>query len=161
MDRLTFEGNFCDIAMCQETPGGSFCEDGYCSQKKVWERLKEYEDTGLSPDVCRNYKLFEDEAISKNVPFTRIVELMNAEAEGRLIVLPCKVGDTVYHIIDDCTFPADCATTRMCEGCEYRNLFIEEEAFYLCLLTDDWKLRRNYYLTREEAEAAIKGEPNG
>lgn len=34
MDRLTFEGNFCDIAMCREIPGGSFCEDGYCSQRK-------------------------------------------------------------------------------------------------------------------------------
>lgn len=49
MKRLTFDGNFCDIAMCQSVPGGSFCEDGYCSQKKVWERLKEYEDTGLEP----------------------------------------------------------------------------------------------------------------
>ena len=30
MKRLTFEGNFCDIAMCGEVPGGSFCEDGAC-----------------------------------------------------------------------------------------------------------------------------------
>ena len=44
MERLTFEGNFCDIAMCAEVRGGSFCEDGYCSQRKVWERLKRYED---------------------------------------------------------------------------------------------------------------------
>ena len=44
MNRLTFEGNFCDIAMCQEVRGGSFCKDGYCSQYKVWERLKAYED---------------------------------------------------------------------------------------------------------------------
>lgn len=44
MERLTFEGNFCDIAQCLETPGGSFCEDGACTQRKVWERLKEYED---------------------------------------------------------------------------------------------------------------------
>lgn len=50
MDRLTFEGRFCDIAQCTETPGGSFCEDGYCSQRKVWERLKQYEDTGLMPN---------------------------------------------------------------------------------------------------------------
>ena len=42
--RITFEGNFCDIAQCLETPGGSFCEDGYCSQRKVWERLKYFED---------------------------------------------------------------------------------------------------------------------
>lgn len=44
MERLTFDGLFCDIAMCQETPGGSFCEDGACSQRQVWERLKHYED---------------------------------------------------------------------------------------------------------------------
>lgn len=50
MDRLTFEGRFCDIAQCTETPGGSFCEDGYCSQRKVWERLKQYEDTGYMPE---------------------------------------------------------------------------------------------------------------
>lgn len=49
MERLTFDGRFCDIAQCTETPGGSFCEDGYCSQRKVWERLKQYEDTGLMP----------------------------------------------------------------------------------------------------------------
>lgn len=44
MERLTFEGNFCDIAVCLETPGGSFCEEGPCTQRKVWERLKLYED---------------------------------------------------------------------------------------------------------------------
>lgn len=49
MERLTFEGNFCDIARCSDIPGGSFCEDGACSQRKVWERLKAYEDTGYEP----------------------------------------------------------------------------------------------------------------
>lgn len=44
MERLTFEGNFCDIAQCRELP----CKyDGNCSQKEVWERLKAYEDAGL------------------------------------------------------------------------------------------------------------------
>lgn len=50
MERLTFEGNFCETAKCAEIPGGSFCENGACSQKEVWERLKAYEDTGLSPE---------------------------------------------------------------------------------------------------------------
>lgn len=53
-ERLTFEGNFCDIALCTSVPGGSFCEDGYCSQRKVWERLKAYEDTGLTPEQVRS-----------------------------------------------------------------------------------------------------------
>lgn len=76
MDKLTFEGNFCDIAMCREIP----CPyDGACSQKKVWERLKAYEDTGLTPEICDNYRQFEDEAISHGVTFKRIVELMKAD----------------------------------------------------------------------------------
>ena len=41
MDRLTFDGNFCDISMCRENP----CPyNGMCSQRQTWERLKEYED---------------------------------------------------------------------------------------------------------------------
>lgn len=123
MKRLTFDGNFCDIAMCAETQGGSFCEDGNCSQRKVWERLKEYEDM---------------------------------EEQGLLVRLPCKVGDTIYRIIDDCTLPGDCGTKRMCKGCEYRNLFIEEDVFHLCLLTDSGKLKSGYYPTREAAEKALE-----
>ena len=47
MERLTFEGNFCDIAQCREIP----CPyNGACSQRKVWERLAAYEDTGLEPE---------------------------------------------------------------------------------------------------------------
>lgn len=49
MERLTFEGNFCDIARC----GYPTCpyKDG-CSQKQVWERLKQYEDSKLSPEAA-------------------------------------------------------------------------------------------------------------
>ena len=53
MERLTFEGNFCDIAQCDVIPGGSYCESGSCTQRKVWERLAAYEDTGLTPELVR------------------------------------------------------------------------------------------------------------
>ena len=47
MDRLTFEGDFCTIAMCRENP----CPyDNSCTQREVWERLKAYEDTGMEPE---------------------------------------------------------------------------------------------------------------
>lgn len=51
-------------------------------------RLMQYEDTGLEPAMCANYKTFEDEAISKGVTFKRIVALMEADKAGRLAVLP-------------------------------------------------------------------------
>ena len=64
-ERLTFEGNFCEIARCRETRWGKHCPDGACSQRKVWERLKEYEDA-LSSDVspvvmCKDCKYWGNE----------------------------------------------------------------------------------------------------
>ena len=92
MKRLTFDGNFCDIAQCKEFP----CPyNGSCSQREVWEKLKAYEATGLDPEMCANYKTFEDEAISKGVPFKRIVALMEADRAGRLVVLPFTSGRTL------------------------------------------------------------------
>lgn len=96
MERLTFEGNFCAFAQCSEVPGGSFCENGACSQKKVWERLKAYEDTSLSPEDCAEYKKFEDEIIASGKTFGRLIELLDADKDGRVVVLPCKVGDKVW-----------------------------------------------------------------
>lgn len=77
MERLTFEGNFCDIAKCEDTPGGSFCEYGYCDQRRVWERLKTYEDIGTVEKFAA-YK--------------------QAENEGRVDIHPCTEGTAVYVI---------------------------------------------------------------
>jgi hypothetical protein len=87
MKRLTFEGNFCDIAMCGEVPGGSFCEDGACSQRKIWEQLKKIEDI-----------------LDSEYDFDRLRELAQADREGRCVVLPAKPDQTIYQwrIGDDC-----------------------------------------------------------
>lgn len=53
MERLTFDGDFCEIAQCTALRYGSACEDGTCTQRKVWARLKAYEDTGRTPDAFR------------------------------------------------------------------------------------------------------------
>ena len=76
------------------------------------------------------------------------------------IVLPCTVDESVYRIYDDCDLPGDCSTKRMCKGCEYRNLFIEEQAFCLSMLQQNGNLGHPYYLTREEAEAAMAERGN-
>ena len=111
MERLTFDGNFCDIALCSEVRYGSFCEDGSCSQRRVWERLKQYEDTGLEPEEVEQikraavYMMFED--VAHFVRYTlsnfdelqkykalgdynRLRELKQADDEGRCVVLPFK-----------------------------------------------------------------------
>lgn len=84
MERLTFEGNFCDIAQCRELP----CPyNGSCTQKQVWERLKAYEDTGLSPQACAEAREIEETLSGCDYSISRMVELMKADKEGRLVVL--------------------------------------------------------------------------
>ena len=125
---------------------------------EIANRLAEYEDTGLEPEKIAFLKNVVDDAFSDKPEFTEhIRELLRTEKDGRVLVLPCRVGDRIYRVVDDCTFPGDCGTKRMCKGCEYRNLFIEQTRFRLYLLTDDGKLRRGYYSTREEAEKALEG----
>ena len=93
MKRLTFEGNFCDIAQCRELP----CPyDGNCTQKEVWERLKAYEDAGLSPQACAEAREIEETLSGCDYSISRMVELMKADKEERLVVLPCRQGDELW-----------------------------------------------------------------
>lgn len=98
MERLTFDGNFCDIAQCRELP----CRhDGECSAKRVWERLKEYENTIWTPEMLRKLnenagKMWDFAQAVENMSIGRLKELAEADKDGRLVVQPCKVGDTVW-----------------------------------------------------------------
>lgn len=91
MERLTFEGNFCEIARCKEVK----CPyDTDCSQKQVWERLKAYEDTGLSPEKVSWMKEVVEAAFDNDTSrIERAHNLHVADKEGRVVVLPCKVGE--------------------------------------------------------------------
>lgn len=94
MERLTFEGNFCDIAQCRD----SACkQDGTCTQKEVWKKLKAYEDTGLTPEELKaalTKPLFlRVAAQALGVDIGRLSELAGADKDGRVVVLPCKVGE--------------------------------------------------------------------
>lgn len=52
MNRLTYPGDYCkDIALCDNDCGGS------CRNKQLWEKLKAYEDTGLSPEEIVSLKM--------------------------------------------------------------------------------------------------------
>lgn len=121
MERLTFDGDFCDIAMCQDTRGGSFCEDGCCTQRKVWERLKNYED---------------------------------AEEQGLLIRLPCKVGDMVYGIHGGKTIlpmVAKWIETNEC-GWTIAAQYAPMAPKFFCFAD----FGKTVFLTREEAEKALE-----
>lgn len=98
MERITFNGNFCDIAQCREMP----CQHGgNCSQKQVWERLKAYEDTGLTPERCAEFARADAEGRyivmrdAKQEGVARLRELAEADKDGRVVVLPFTSGRTL------------------------------------------------------------------
>ena len=54
--------------------------------------LREYLDTGLTPEQCENAKAIIESAFSDDTSKAeRIRELLKADKDGRLVVLPCKV----------------------------------------------------------------------
>ena len=150
MERLTFDGNFCDISKC----GYRVCPyDGNCSQKQVWERLREYEDTGLSPHACKQAREIEEGLSGEDYSISRMVELMNADKDGRVVILPCNVGDTVWRIVRD----GEPHITRDA----VRDMYFADE-MTLCIelvggrVTFTEKFGKTVFLTREEAEEALQ-----
>ena len=54
------------------------------------DHLAAYEDTGLTPEQCENAKVIIEAAFSDDTPKAeRIRELLKADKDGRLVVLPC------------------------------------------------------------------------
>ena len=157
MERLTFEGNFCDIAQCRELP----CKHGGdCTQKEVWERLKAYEDAGLSPQACAEAREIEETLSGYDYSISRMVELMKADKDGRVVVLPCKVGDTIYFVnakqILEFTV-VGYAVDETGISWVYSEHVDKTGHTYERTFSPD-RIGKTTFLSREEAEKAMKGE---
>lgn len=81
------------------------------------------------------------------------------EEQGLLIRLPCKVGDTVYEICNDCTY--SCTEEEEygdCTECPYSKMNIHEQVFVsVGIIADNMdKFGKTVFLTREEAEKALE-----
>lgn len=120
MERLTIDEI---IEHCERKTGmyEKTCDVEYLETAVMGNRIKEYWEHKQVAEYLRKFKEYED-----------------LEEQGRLIKLPCKVGDDVYYIlgipnktpctIDKCTFE----------------------------LSDINKIGKTLFLTREEAEAKLK-----
>lgn len=109
---------------------------------RLVERLAAYEDTGLTPKEFAAYWVFIQDLIGDqkaSEALSHLLYLAQADKDGRLVVLPCKVGDTVYMI-----------SWRLNGRHE-----IEERVFSLTYF-DPAKYGKDYFLSREEAEKALE-----
>lgn len=123
------------------------------------DRLAAYEDTGLEPGEIEKAMDIVKSAVSAFEDFgvDRLAELAQADREGRCIVLPCKKGDTVWRIVHDA---APHITKDRCTDikCENRDIWVH-------LIGDrvmgGWNFGKLLFLTREEAQAALRREQDG
>ena len=138
MERLTFEGNFCDIAQCRE-------------------RLKAYEDTGLTPERCAEFARADAEGRyivmrdAEQEGVARLRELAEADRDGRVVVLPCKVGDKLYRVFAGEIF--EHRVGRMKYLVIQGRWDIETYPFCPCV---ESSIGKTIFLTREEAEKALE-----
>ena len=119
-------------------------------------RLAAYEDTGLTPEEAKRMSnILMDVGIDYNCSWEyvknwllddRLRELAEADKDGRVVVLPCKVGDTVYRIFNPPSRePVISAHTLM--SVDYIVQWID-------------KFGKTVFLTREEAEKALEAMKN-
>ena len=128
-------------------------------------KLVEYEDLGFTPeDIAYLAKFYKEhtsaEAIEDNIKTAcKLMEwakYKDLEDQERLLVLPCKIGTTVYTI----TF-YNCLNGKCCwykqgkcskeKAHEYCPQEVIEQKYSLTMYKDGDKV----FLTREEAEANV------
>ena len=121
------------------------------------DRLAAYEDIGLTPEEIK--APFTDDTMinlaaqALGVEADRLRELAEADKDGRVVLLPCKVGDTVWRIIRD----GEPHITRD----EVRDMYFADD-MTLCVelvggrVTFTEKFGKTVFLSREEAEKALR-----
>jgi hypothetical protein len=81
------------------------------------EALRSYEDTRLTPEQCENAKVIIEAAFSDDTSKAeRIRELLKADKDGRLVVLPCKVGQRVFALLDTDKHISECEVKQIGMG---------------------------------------------
>ena len=146
-----------------EDNGNCTAVGGFCTavQAAHCPLLRQYLDTGMTPEAFQSFVVFFQDLIGNqkaSEALDNFRQLVKADRAGRRLVLPCKVGDTVYRIVRD----ADPHITRD----EARNMYFADDTT-LCVelvggrIILSEKFGKTVFLTREEAEKALEAMKDG
>ena len=139
------------------------CWSYHCGSGEAANRLAAYEKTGRTPEEVTalgklfDYALEESKTLTEQLALlNRIRDLAEADKDGRVVALPCKVGDTLYrvfageileHKVRNMRYLAiqgrwDIDTTPFCS-------YVESS------------IGKTIFLSHEAAEAALEAMKNG
>ena len=144
------------------TAVGGFCtavEAAHCPL------LREYLDTGMTPERCAEFARANAEGRyivmrdAEQDGVARLRELAEADKDGRVVVLPCKVGDTVWMFSEEygkaLPYTVDLiSVVGKCLGysanCSHNDELLDSIDF------EDNDIEVDVFFTREEAEKALE-----
>jgi hypothetical protein len=139
------------------------CTALYC-RNCLKERLAAYEDTGLTPERCAEFARADAEGRyivmrdAEQEGVARLRELAEADKDGRLVVLPCKVGDTVWANLDGMRHTRKCVIEFANIGSHVTTIvFSTVDGLREQYGVNPVSFGKTVFLTREEAEAALEG----
>lgn len=154
MERLTkWENGHAYYPRCFEKPCyGGGCVTRDCPfETAICERLAAYEDSGVTPErVVWMKEVIEIAFDHDKSRVERAHELHVADKEGRVVVLPCKVGDKLYRVLAEEIFEHRVGSMKYfaIQG----RWDIETYPFCPCV---ESSIGKTVFLSREEAEKAL------
>ena len=151
-----------------EDNGNCTAVSGFCTAVPAAHcpLLRQYLDTGMTPEAFQSFVVFFQDLIGNqkaSEALDRFRQLVKADRDGRLVMPPCKVGDTLWVTSNPWTGkllkkPLDAYVNGM---------KMYSRGLYVNLLFDTRKINgtRDYeinhigkivFLTREKAKAALE-----
>ena len=129
MERLTNHFDYCDFIECRYR-NAELAKKNQCDFFNMTSRKK-----------CHDKLIYE-----------KLREYEDAEEQGLLLRLPCKVGDTVYCFTPFCEICEETLDNEFsCEDCN-KGSFVSENKFDYEMIR---MFGRSIFLTKEEAEQAL------
>lgn len=138
-----------------EDNGNCTAVGGFCTavQAAHCPLLRQYLDTGMTPEAFQSFVVFFQDLIGNqkaSEALDRFRQLAKADKDGRLAVLPCKVGDTVYFTL----------LGKIIEKQVFSIVSFSNSTRIYCSGTSEYfrpeDIGKTFFLTREEAEKALE-----
>lgn len=158
MDRLTIP----DVKVDAHTTRRTMIDAEAVKERamEIYWKLKKYEDTGLTPaEVLSMHGEWNAmmSVLNSIGGYDRLRELAEADKAGRVVVLPCRVGQRVFSLLD---------TDKYISECEVKHIGLGNGLGFADIEPIGARGRKygvslkgfgeTVFLTREEAEKALE-----
>lgn len=160
MERLTKRSKNGGVYFPEELVGVTLTPDNATIHRLLW-RLAAYEDVGLEPaeviSMQGEWRAMMAALNSIGGGYGRLRELAEADKDERVVVLPCKPGDTVYSIFGAEVIEKTVGRVII-NGYTTPRIWVDLDCSFLSSVTKRWDLGigKDFFLTREEAEKALE-----